>query len=587
MTTVWGLPYKSAWCIDFEYVAGPGCVPDVVCMCARDLVSNQLIRLWKDELKLKPDPPFDVGADALFVAYTASAEMGCFLQLDWSMPANVLDLYTEFRSETNGLSLPHGRGLLGALSHHALSSITKEEKQDMRDLVLTGGPWTDQQRRDILAYCQGDVDCLGPLLERMLPRITARPDGLSNALLRGAYMKTVAVMEHNGVPIDTKTLDRLRTHWTAIKTELIREVDRDYQVYDGDVFRAGRFDAYLASRGIHNWPRSDTGKLLLDKDTFKSMTESYPFLRKLRELRVSLSELRLEKLQFGPDGRNRVMLGAFGASSGRNTPSATKFIFGPSTWLRSLIKPAEGKAVAYIDWSSQEVWIAAHLSNDPAMLAAVESGDPYLSFAVQAGLAPKDATRQSHSDIRSRCKAVVLGVNYGMQPRTLASRTGLSAVEAQNLVNRMERTFPVYTEWVQRVIGAGIMRGSLSTCFGWTRLTTSDRTTAIRNWPVQSAAAEMLRLACNLIVEQGVTLCAPVHDAVLIEADAESIDDAVAIARDCMATASATLLDGLVIGTDAAVVTWPGRYADERGIEMWDTVMGILDRLELGGHQGP
>ncbi len=97
----------------------------------------------------------------------------------------------------------------------------------------------------------------------------------------------------------------------------------------------------------------------------------------------------------------------------------------------------------------------------------------------------------------------------------------------------------------------------------------------------------MLRLACNLIVEQGVTLCAPVHDAVLIEAGAGLIDEAVAVTRDCMATASATLLDGLVIGTDAAVVTWPGRYADERGIEMWDTVTGILDRLEKGGPQGP
>ena len=170
----------------------------------------------------------------------------------------------------------------------------------MRDLVLTGGPWTEQQRRDILAYCQGDVDCLGPLLERMLPRIAARPRGMENALLRGAYMKTVAVMEHNGVPIDTETLDRLREHWTTIKAELIREVDRDYHVYDDGVFRAGWFAAYLARVGIHNWPRSDTGKLLLDKDTFKAMAESYPCLRALRELRVTLSELRLEKLQVGP-----------------------------------------------------------------------------------------------------------------------------------------------------------------------------------------------------------------------------------------------------------------------------------------------
>ena len=98
----------------------------------------------------------------------------------------------------------------------------------MRGLVLIGGPWTDQQQRDILAYCQGDVDCLGPLLERMVLRIMAGPArGLSNALLRGAYMKTVAVMERNG------TSDRhgnsrcgCATNWSAIKAELIREVDR-------------------------------------------------------------------------------------------------------------------------------------------------------------------------------------------------------------------------------------------------------------------------------------------------------------------------------------------------------------------------
>ena len=66
------------------------------------------------------------------------------------------------------------------------------------------------------------------------------------------------------------------------------------------------------------------------------------------------------------------MLGAFGSSTGRNTPPSSRYIFGPSTWVRSLIKPAKGKAVAYIDWSNQEIWIAAHLSNYPAMLAAVE-----------------------------------------------------------------------------------------------------------------------------------------------------------------------------------------------------------------------
>ena len=221
------------------------------------------------------------------------------------------------------------------------------------------------------------------------------------------------------------------------------------------------------------------------------------------------------------------------------------------------------------------MWIAAYLSNDPAMLAAVESGDPYLSFAVQAGLAPPDATKQSHADIRSRCKAVVLGVNYGMGAPTLASRTGLSVLEAQNLITRMERTFPVYTEWVQQVIGAGIMRGSLSTCFGWTRDTTSDRTTAIRNWPIQSAGAEMLRLACNLIVEQDITLCCTGSRCCDDRVGRGSIDEAIAITRDCMATASATLLDGLVIGTEVAKVVYPGRYVDRAA---WDRDVGEGDR---------
>jgi hypothetical protein len=42
--TVLGLPYKQLWCIDFEYIAEPGCVPDVVCIVGRELGSNRLIR---------------------------------------------------------------------------------------------------------------------------------------------------------------------------------------------------------------------------------------------------------------------------------------------------------------------------------------------------------------------------------------------------------------------------------------------------------------------------------------------------------------------------------------------------------------
>ena len=64
------------------------------------------------------------------------------------------------------------------------------------------------------------------------------------------------------------------------------------------------------------------------------------------------------------DGRNRVILSAFKAKTGRNQPSSSKFIFGPATWARFLIKPQPGQALAYIDWRAQEIGIAAALSGD-------------------------------------------------------------------------------------------------------------------------------------------------------------------------------------------------------------------------------
>ena len=65
-------------------------------------------------------PPYRTDEKALFIAYYASAEFGCHLALNWPMPANVLDLFAEFRNATNGLTVPAGRGLLGALIYFGL-----------------------------------------------------------------------------------------------------------------------------------------------------------------------------------------------------------------------------------------------------------------------------------------------------------------------------------------------------------------------------------------------------------------------------------------------------------------------------------
>jgi DNA polymerase-1 len=571
---MFGLPFREVWALDFEFIAEPGALPVPVCMVARELASGRLLRLWQDEL---PDrPPFPVDDRALFVAYYASAEVGCFLALGWPVPARLLDLYAEFRNETNGLALPEGSSLLGALAYHHIPSITSDQKDEERGLIMRGGPWTGEERRRILDYCQTDVDCLEPLLERMTGHIRARPAGLGQALLRGRYMIAAARMERAGVPIDTGTLGRVRNGWESIKLDLVRAVDKDYGVYDGATFKAGLFAGWLADRGIA-WPRLDSGQLQLDGDTFRDMSKRYPQLGPLKELRHSLGQLRLADLAVGPDGRNRVMLSAFRAATGRNQPSNSKSVYGPATWIRGLIKPAEGYALAYLDWSAQEVWIAAKLSGDPALLEAVTSGDPYLAFAKRAGLAPADATKASHKAIRDMCKTCLLGANYGMQARSLAYRTGLSEIEAQEILRRLASAYPVYSDWAQQVVDAGQLGGRLTTVLGWQlHVGPRARPTSLRNFPMQANGAEMLRLASCLTTEAGITVCAPVHDALLIEAPAVSIDDVVAATRALMGQASSVVLDGLEVGTDAEITRWPDRYADPRGAVMWSRVTELL-----------
>ena len=98
--------HRSIVAVDFEFEFGghtsfedasrAGERPRPVCMVARELRSGQTWRLWRGEFG--SEPPFPIGPDALFVAFYASAELGCFRALGWPKPANILDLFTEFRA---------------------------------------------------------------------------------------------------------------------------------------------------------------------------------------------------------------------------------------------------------------------------------------------------------------------------------------------------------------------------------------------------------------------------------------------------------------------------------------------------------
>jgi hypothetical protein len=491
------------------------------------------------------------------------------------VPERVLDLFAEFRNHTNGMPTVSGASLLGALAHFGLDSIGTTEKEDMRSLILRGAPWSDSERSAILDYCESDVAALARLLPAMLPRIDLR-----RAPLRGRFMVAAASIERNGVPIDIRTLSRLKMHWLDIQNELIAEIDANYGVFEGRTFKADRFAAWLARHDIP-WPRLESGRLDLSDNTFREMARAHPAVAPLRELRTALSRMRLSDLAVGQDGRNRTILSAFRARTGRNQPSNTKFIFGPSVWLRGLIQPPPGYGIAYIDWQQQEFGIAAALSRDTLMMEAYRSGDPYLAFAKQAGAAPADATKATHKAVRDQFKSTVLAVQYGMGAEALAQRIGQPPIRARELLRLHRETYRVFWRWSDTALDHAMLTGSLHTVFGWSvqvPAVANDR--SLRNFSMQANGAEMLRLACCLATERGIEVCAPVHDAVLISAPLDRLDADVARMQDAMREASRIVLNGFELGADASVVRHPERYMDERGTIMWERVMALLDRAE-------
>ena len=566
--------FEQIWVVDFEYQSCEGEIPNVHCMVARELSSGRLIRLFGEELTQIKQPPFDITNCSLFVAYYSPAEFSCFLSLGWNLPVNTLDLYVEYRLLKCGMGGEKAFGLVAALEHFRLTHFKPHEKDQWRELAIRGGPFSAGEQKGLLDYCQQDVDATSSLAKTMLAGLY-----LPHALIRGRYMQSVALMEKNGVPMDVGLLKEVIARWQALKEALINQVDTQ-KVYKRGSFSERRFEDYLKRVGV-SWPRLASGKLELTDEVFRQKSKSNPTsIAPYHELRVSLSRLKLSGLSVGSDGRNRTMLSPFRSDTGRNQPSTSKFIFGPSCWIRGFIKPGPGKFLAYIDYSQQELGIAAALSGDRKMQEAYRSGDPYLRFAQMAGAVPTNATKKSHPEERSAYKVCMLAVQYGMGAEALAVQLGKTRYEANKLLRAHKDTFPTYWRWNDRILNEGFGLGSLKTVFGWKRAVQADaKPASVGNFPVQGNGAEMLRLAIIKMHENKIQVAAPVHDAVLIEGDIQKADLTVAKAQSCMLEASKIILSGFHLESEAKVVAYPHRYRDEdRGGGFWNTVMGLVGR---------
>jgi hypothetical protein len=566
--------------LDFEYrEVQPGRL-EVLCVVAQHLGSGRVDRQWLGGVA-SPSPAFPLDTDTMIVAHAvAPAEARCLLALGWKFPGGWIDTYAEERVLAKGGKPDEGFSLLACCRRRGIQVMADFEKADMRALCLRPGDHTADEQRRILDYCQADVVANAALFAAICDRLN-----VPQALLRGRYLAECARISGRGLPVDPLRFQRVKELGNDGLRQLFgKHFDECGILRHGSLDRK-KFAALVASQGIP-WPLTETEMLETGKDTLKEMERTHGGLWVgVRQLLGSVRGAGVDALQVGPDGRLIAELRPFGSITGRCTPSSSEFLWNGPKWQRFLLQPPPGRTVLVIDWSNQEFAIAAALSEDAAMMAAYESGDPYLALAVQAGRVPAGATKESHGLEREQIKVVSLGVLMGMGACGIAGRLGTNLSRAEDLLATHRRIYRRFWEWSDATVSTAAANRPLETAFGLVyQPGVESKPRTARNYLLQATGSDMLRVAVLLLASKGVDVISTMHDAVMIECDTEDAGAVGRVAVECMRQASLiTLWDRLEVRTEVTRVDHPNHYQDEKGREYWTRLAGLLE-LPLDDH---
>src|SRR5262249_31788627 len=241
--------------------------------------------------------------------------------------------------------------------------------------------------------------------------------------------------------------------------------------------------------------------------------------------------------------------------------------------------------LAYIDYSAQEFLISGVLAKDPAIFADYASGDPYLTRAKLAGFAPANATKASHRPVRDIFKVASLATAYGQTSDSLAIKLQVSNAVAVQVLDQIKQSYSVRERYFDNHVSAALLSGWVRTPASHFRMRISSRTSEnlLRNWNVQATGVDVLMAAGPLIQKAGVNLLMTVHDAALIEAPVEDLEEAVEATSQAMREASRRVL-GVELRVGVVRTLAPDRYLDEReleirrqgGVDTWIRVMRWL-----------
>ena len=431
-----------------------------------------------------------------------------------------------------------------------------KHKKEMRDLIISSPKkYTESERQSIMDYCMEDVVFLPKIWKRIkeefknLDPETELSSYVSEAINRGRYSAHTAIMESLGYPINIEATKNFSKQIPFILMECQRDINAQFP--DNKPFKWNKGSSKFSwdqkktrlwveeNHNAEKWMRTAGDKTSLALEAFErfyAFKHDYPtgnfgaqivrFL-KLRQSLYGFSDSGGKRKNFwdsvGSDGRVRPYMNIYGAQSGRSQPGASGFMFLKPAWMRALVQPSPGKFMAGIDYGQQEFFLSALESEDPNMIAAYLSGDPYLFGAKLAGAIPKDGTREEYKAERELFKNTYLGILYGMTKYGLAIKltndTGREWTEdeAQEQIDLFEDNFETYMEYKLDLSEKYYSGHGIVLPCGWRMFCDNDNIRSVMNVPIQGFGGSIMRKAVDLAVSRGCKVLFTLHDAIYIE----------------------------------------------------------------------
>ena len=424
-------------------------------------------------------------------------------------------------------------------------------------------PFSQVALDDATAYAAEDADVTLRLHRVLAPRLAAEP--ALEQVYRDIEMPLVPVLERieaNGVKVDVDELRRqsadLSKRMLAAQQQATALAGRTFNLDSPKQLQALLFDEL----GLPALVKTPKGQPSTNEEALEAIADQHELPRVILEYR-GLAKLRstyTDKLpeMVNPDtGRVHTSYHQAGAATGRLSSSDPNLQNIPIRTddgrriRRAFVAPPGRKLVA-CDYSQIELRIMAHLSQDPGLVRAFESGaDIHKATAAEVfGRTLEDVTGNE----RRAAKAINFGLMYGMGAFGLARQLGIGRGEAQDYIALYFSRYPGVRDYMERTREQAREQGYVETVFG-RRLyleyiragNQAQRAGAERaaiNAPMQGTAADIIKRAMVAVdawlAGQGgrAMMILQVHDELVFEVDADFTTTLVEEAGRLMASAA-------------------------------------------------